>query len=274
VLPLAPPDPAGVRPAWGRYIAGLLAVLRPATGFSGRVSSTLPSGAGLSSSAALEVAAALALGCARPPRDLARACQRAEQLATGVPCGIMDQLSSAAGSEGHALLIDCSTLEITEVPVPENAEVVVIHSGQSRELSGSRYAARRAECDKAEQLIGPLRRAEPQDAGRLSDALLRARARHVISENRRVLEFGRALAAGELRRCGELMVASHRSLAGDFGVSTPALDALVQGLLARPGVYGARLTGAGFGGCVVALTAPGAVAEGWRVRASGAARLG
>jgi galactokinase len=271
LLPLDPGDPAGVRPAWGRHVAGVLAVLRPAAGFTGLVSSTLPVGAGLSSSAALGVAVALALGFSGPQRELAQACQRAEQLATGVPCGVMDQMTAAAGVAGHALQMDCSTLEITGVPVPDDTEVVVVHSGQSRELAGSEYAARRAECVAAEEIIGPLRSAGPRDVDRLDDPVLRARARHVITENARVREFASALAAGDLPACGELMVASHRSLAGDFGVSTPQLDGLVRSLLSRPGVYGARLTGAGFGGCVVALTTPAADIAGWHVRPSGGA---
>ena len=244
-------DPRQVEPAWARYVAGVVALLRPATGGRGRVTTTLPVGAGLSSSAALEVATALALGFEGSAIDLAQLCQRAEQLASGVPCGVMDQLTSAAGVEGHALLIDCGSLVVTPVLVPSHAEVVVIHSGQVRALDGSGYAARRAEL-------------EAGHPGRL---------RHVASENERVLACAEALRAGDLVRAGRLMVASHESLRDDYEVSTPVLDALVTRLCGQPGVHGARLTGAGFGGCVVALTDPGALREGWVVRPSAGARL-
>src|SRR5579871_1298243 len=127
-------DPAGVLPSWARYVAGVVSVVRPAVGGTGRVVTTLPVGAGLSSSAALEVAVALAVGFAGTALELARACQRAEQLASGVPCGIMDQLASAAGRDGEALLIDCTSFEVTGVALPENAEVLVVDSGQARAL--------------------------------------------------------------------------------------------------------------------------------------------
>lgn len=257
---------------WGRYAEAVAAVLLPAEGFTGRVSSDLPIGAGLSSSASLEVALALAFGGAGGlAGDTARACQQAEELASGVPCGIMDQLVSLAGVEGHALLIDCSSLSVDPVPIPEEAEIVVIHSGQPRRLAGSAYAERRRACEQAASRIGPLRSATLADLAGLDSPLLRARARHVISENSRVNAFAAALRSGDLQACGQLMVASHRSLAEDFEVSTDRLDAMVSDLAARPGVYGARLTGAGFGGCVVALADPGVLRAGWTVRPSGGA---
>jgi galactokinase len=273
VVPLDASDPASVEPSWGRYVAGVVSVLRPAEGFAGHVSTTLPVGAGLSSSAALEVAVAMALGFEGSALELALLCQRAEQVASGVPCGVMDQLASAAGIEGHALLIDCEALTIRPLPVPDDVEVVVIHSGEERALATSAYAERRAACEQAESIIGPLRAATVEQVDALDDVVLRARARHVVTENDRVQEFARAMTAGDAAACGELMVESHRSLAADFEVSTPRLDELVADLCARPGVFGARLTGAGFGGCVVALTRPGAVAEGWHVSACGPARL-
>ena len=250
-VPLDVADPSTIEPAWARYVAGVVAVLRPTTGGQGSVTTTLPIGAGLSSSAALEVATALALGFEGTAVDLARACQEAEQRASGVPCGVMDQLASAAGVEGHALLIDCGSLDVTPVPVPSDAEIVVVHSGQARTLAGSAYAQRRAELEAG----------EPR------------RVRHVQSENERVLACASALRTGDLAGAGRLMVESHASLRHDFEVSTPALDALVERLFAVPGVHGARLTGAGFGGCVVALTDPGTLEEGWVVRASDGARL-
>jgi galactokinase len=276
-LPVA--DPSAVQPAWGRYVAGVAVELASAAGIDaplglvGSVTSDLPLGSGLSSSASLEVAAALALGDTGSPLEVAQRCQRAEQIATGVPCGIMDQLASAAGVEGSALLIDCATSQITPVPVPDDAAIWVLHSGQERELVGSAYADRRAECEQAEAIVGPLPSAPLDRIEELDDPIVRARARHVRTECDRVLEFTRALRADDLRAAGELMVASHVSLRDDFAVSTSRLDELVEALCSRPGVHGARLTGAGFGGCVVALAEPDVVLDGWRVHASAGATL-
>ncbi|HLH46539.1 MAG TPA: galactokinase [Acidimicrobiales bacterium] len=266
-------DPAAAAPAWARYVAGVVAVLRPETGFVGQVSTTLPLGAGLSSSAALEVATALALGFGGTATELALACQRAEQLATGVPCGVMDQLVSAGGVAGHALLVDCSTLAVHPVAVPDGVEVVVVFSGERRHLATSAYASRRRQCEAAQAILGPLHHASIEAVEELGDPVLQARARHVVTENDRVRRFVEALGAGDFVACGRLMIASHDSLRHDFEVSTPRLDRLVSELCAVPGVYGARLTGAGFGGCVVALCRPGALAGGWRVRASAGARV-
>lgn len=263
----SPVEPSLVRPAWARYVAGVVAVVRPAVGGIGFVTTTLPVGAGLASSAALEVAVALALGFRGAPVELARACQEAEHLASAVPCGIMDQLASAAGVDGHALLIDCATLELTPVPLPDGVEVVVVDSGQRRSLADSRYGVRRAQCEEAAAEIGPLRDASLAGVEAIGDDDLRRRARHVVTENGRVRAFAAALAAGDLAAAGALMVESHVSLRDDFEVSTRLLDELVERLSATPGVFGARLTGAGFGGCVVALTAAGSAVEGWRVRA-------
>ncbi|HKY13607.1 MAG TPA: galactokinase [Microthrixaceae bacterium] len=283
-----PGDPSTVEPSWGRYVAAVASVVgrdRDLRGIDGVITSDLPAGAGLSSSAALEVATALALGAVGPPSRIASWCREAEEVATGVPCGIMDQLVSAAGVAEHALLIDCTTLEIEPVAIDEGVEVLVVHSGQSRSLADSAYAERRFECLAAEQVIGPLARASPDDLDKLEvlepldhNDLVRRRARHIISENARVRAFAAAMRAGDRREAGALMTASHRSLRDDFEVSTPALDALVDELTATTGVLGARLTGAGFGGCVVALCEAGAVPEvgtrlGWVVRASGGARV-
>jgi galactokinase len=251
VVALDVTEPRAVQPAWARYVAGVVAVLRPAVGGRGSVTTTLPVGAGLSSSASLEVATALALGFEGSVVELALACQRAEQLASGVPCGVMDQLASAGGVADHALLVDCGSLAVTPVPVPDDVEIVVVHSGESRALAASAYARRRAEVEAGDH----------------------RRVRHVASENERVLAFADALGAGDLPGAGRLMVASHTSLRDDFEVSTPALDGIVSRLCATSGVHGARLTGAGFGGCVVALTDPGALDEGWTVRASSGASV-
>jgi galactokinase len=159
--------------------------------------------------------------------------------------------------EGAALLIDCTTLAVSAVEMPEGAEVIVAHSGQPRTLVGSEYSTRRHECDRAAYEIGPLREASLADTEGLADHVLRRRARHVVSENTRVLAAAAALAAGDTDTVGALMNESHRSLAEDFQVSTPALDDLAGRLGSVAGVKGARLTGAGFGGCVVALAEAG-----------------
>jgi galactokinase len=256
------------------YVEAVAAELGDAAlGIDGVITSTVPIGAGLSSSAALEVATALALGFRGSPLELARLCQRAEHRATGVPTGIMDQLAAAAGVAGHALLIDCSTLAMTPVPVPGDVEIVVVDSGRRRALVGAAYADRAAQCAAAEAVVGPLRRATRADVDRIDDAVVRRRARHVVSENARVLAFAAATARGDVEEAGRLMQASHASLRDDFEVSTPELDAVVARLAGRPGVLGARLTGAGFGGCVVALTRPGALQEGWVVHAVAGARV-
>lgn len=266
-------DPATAEPAWARYVAGVVAEARPTHGFIGQVRSTLPVGQGLSSSAALEVAVALALGVQGTAPEVATLCQRAEQRASGVPCGVMDQMTSLAGVEGHAALIDCTNLTVTPVEMPEKAEVVVVDTGEPRTLAGSGYADRRGECEAAQQIVGPLSQASLDDLDRLDDPVLKRRARHVISENGRVLAFVNALAEGDLGAAGRLMAASHASLRDDFDVSTTALDEAAERLTARKGVYGARLTGGGFGGSLVVLAAPGAVKVGTVVRPSGGARV-
>lgn len=280
VVDLAEPlvDVGDDAPRWARYVAGVVATVAPTAGGVGTVGSTLPIGAGLASSAALEVAVALAVGARETSVELARACQQAEQLAVGVPCGVMDQLTSVCGRQGHALLLDCASLAVSPVALPEDVEVVALHSGWARGLAGSAYAARRAECEAAAAVVGPLREATLVDVESIRDPVLRRRARHVVTENARVRATAQAVAAGDLTSAGAAMAASHRSLAEDFEVSTPALDALVEALLAMPGVHGARMTGAGFGGCVVALARPGVVVpgddrRGWVLRASAGAAV-
>jgi len=273
VVPLRPGPAASYEPAWGRYVAGVLSQVHPDVGFVGQVTSTLPFGMGLSSSAALEVAVALALGFEGTPLELAQACQRAEQQATGVPSGIMDQLASAAGVEGSALLIDCYALTVEPVPVPEQARIVVIDSGQQRTLVGSPYAERVAQVTEAEAVVGPLRLARAEHLDAIEDEVVRRRARHVVTENERVREAAAALAKGDLFTVGEAMVSSHASLRDDFEVSTPVLDELVGRLRDTAGVWGARLTGAGFGGSVIALCDPTADLDGTWVQASRGAHL-
>lgn len=271
-VPLDVNDPSEVSPSWARYVAGVVTVVRPDAGGTGTVTTTLPVGGGLSSSAALEVAVALALGFEGSPLELALACQRAEHLAVGVPSGVMDQLASSSGRSGHALLIDCGSLNVTPVPVPDVA-IWVIDSGQARTLAGSAYAERRAQCEAAEAIVGPLRTASVADADAIDDRVVRQRARHVITENARVRAFAGAFAKGDLNTAGELMAASHASLRDEFEVSTPVLDALVAELTSMRGVHGARLTGAGFGGSVVALAYPDVALDGRRVQASDGALL-
>jgi galactokinase len=249
-------EPAMVEPAWGRYVAGVVRMLaalgRPPIGLDAVLESTVPQGAGLSSSAALEVACALALCEAadfEPPlRDLARACQQAEHIASGVPCGIMDQLVSLLAEPDAALLIDCRSLEVKPVPIPESVAIAAVHSGLTRELRSSEWAERRASSEEAARRLGlrSLRDATLNSAE--SDPI----ARHVVTENQRVLETARALEEADLTALGDLFAASHASLRDDFRVSTPELDALVEALL-QAGAVGARLTGGGFGGCIVPL---------------------
>ncbi|MET0903763.1 MAG: galactokinase family protein [Acidimicrobiales bacterium] len=277
VIPLGVADPAAMTPSWARYVAGVVAELHPAVGFTGEVTTTLPVGGGLSSSAALEVAVAVALGFDGDVVTLAQLCQRAEQRASGVPCGIMDQLTSVAGVEGHALRIDCTTLEVRPVPLPDDLEVVVVDSGQPRDLATSPYAERAAACAAAQAQIGPLAEASLADIERIDDDTVRRRARHVVTENHRVDEFAVALKAGDRGALREVLAGSHASLRDDFDVSTATLDALVDALVSMDGVIGARLTGAGFGGCLVALVERGTTVSlpnrMWRVVASRGAHL-
>ena len=285
-LPVA--DAAAVQPAWGRYIAGVAAAMNERhmtpRGFTGAVATTVPIGGGLSSSAALEVAAALAFGIDTgidtDVATIAAVCRRAEHLATNVPCGIMDQLTSLSGVKDHALLIDCHSLDVTPIRIPESLAVWVVEIS-SRTLDGSEYPARVAQCAVAEREIGPLRLADVQSANRIVDPVVRARARHVVTENERVRQFAAALTAGDFRAAGQLMIASHASLRDDFATSTTQMDAAVEHYSQVPGVYGARMTGGGFGGCIVVLAdaevdddaAIDAAINGMRVHAADGASL-
>ncbi len=253
-------DPSVIKPRWGRYVAGVLSEFhllgQPVTGFRGTVTTTLPIGAGLSSSAALEIAVArIALGDTShnlSETDLALLCQRAEHKASGVPCGIMDQLCIARGKPGSATLIDCHTLSVTHIAIPEDLEVIVQFISQ-RTLLNSEYADRVADCGEIEKLIGPLRRATDDDLGQINNPRLRRRARHVISENQRVRDFAQAIIAMDYESAGAFMQQSHWSLAHDYETSNEIMDQAVQQLLSDPTVLGARITGGGFGGCIVGL---------------------
>ena len=265
-------------PVWGRYVAAVAALLPAARGLSGRIESDLPAGAGLSSSAALEIVVALALGFDGAPMDLALLGQRAEHLATGTPTGLLDQLAITHAVSGHASCIDFTTLAVEQVAVPADLDIVVVHSGQERTVASSAYAERVESCARAAALLGPLPEAAVGDIDALDDPVLRRRARHVRSETARVRAAVDALRAEDIDTLGAIMIESHASLRDDFEVSTPVLDGLVERLVAVDGVRGARLTGAGFGGCVVAVGEKGAISDanvftgrGWIVRPSGAA---
>jgi len=271
-LPLVVDDPTDVSPSWAKYVAGVVSEMRPTRGIDGSITTTIPIGGGMSSSHALEVAVALALGFEGSVVELAQLTQRAENRASGVPTGIMDQLSIAAGVAGHALVIDCGALTVEPVRMPDGLDVVVQFIAH-RTLVGSAYADRVAECAAAEREIGPLRTATVADAARIADATVRRRAIHVVTENRRVRDFAAVLQAGDMHAAGRLMVESHESLRDLYETSTPAMDAAVETLTRTPGVYGARMTGGGFGGCVVAIAEPGALRDGWVVHPVDGARL-
>jgi len=251
-------DAHAIEPAWGRFVAAVVDEVTHrgghVPGLELAVSSTVPVGSGLSSSSALTVALTLALtdaaGIGLTGVEAARAALDAEVRATGVPGGLMDQLASLFGVEDHALLVDCRSLDIEPIPVPGSLAVVVVHSGSPRTLAGSAYAERRAACERAAGDLG---------VRALRDATLEQvkndpYARHVVTENARVLAAADALRRSDVDQLGPLLLASHASLRDDFRVSTPELDRLVE-ILVDAGALGARLTGAGFGGCVVALTA-------------------
>jgi galactokinase len=246
---------------WGEYVKGVVREVGGG-GFDAALVSEVPVGAGLSSSAALELAVARAItalgGMDWNPVEAALAGRRAENDWVGMACGIMDQLVVATGRRGHACLIDCRSLEVAHRRLPDGVEVVVLDTGTRRRLVGSAYNERRASCEAVASAfgvpalrdLGPTDLADPPPG--LSAGRLR-RARHVIGENARTVEAATALDSGDVEQAGRLMVESHVSLRDDYEVSSPALDAMVESALAAPGCHGARMTGAGFGGCAVAL---------------------
>lgn len=271
-LPVSSPEK--VTPSWGRYVAGVAAEMQNrAHGFDGEVSSTIPIGAGLSSSAALEVATALALGDTSTPVERAKLCQRAEHRAVGVPCGIMDQITVTSGIRDHALLIDCHELMISPVQLPNDIKVVIQFIAE-RKLTSSSYAERVAQCNAAEEIVGPLRLANLSSLANITDKTIFRRAQHVVSENQRVRDFAAMLRTGDLKSAGKLMIESHNSLDHDFETSTPQMNSAVAAAISQPGVYGARMTGGGFGGCIVILADAASKIDGWQVRAvAGATQL-
>ncbi|MEM0983785.1 MAG: galactokinase [Planctomycetota bacterium] len=260
----------------GKYVAAVWEQVRDALGakapggFDACISSTVPIGGGLSSSAALEVSLATALytlaGAELPSKEeLALLCQRAEH-AVGVPCGIMDQFASCLGVANHAVMIDCRDQSSRVVPMPVGASLVIADSGVRHNLADGSYAKRRQECEAALTEIAPfaggavasLRDVAPEQVAAIpsdSPSNPLKRARHVVTENARVEATVAAFASGDLKQAGEHMVASHESLRDDFEVSCAELDALVVDAVGQPGVHGSRMTGGGFGGCTVTLVA-------------------
>jgi galactokinase len=254
------------RPAqahWSNYVLGVVAMLGQMgyrlRGSNMTLHTDIPIGAGLSSSAALEVAAGYAmLDLAEIPIDrsrLALACQRAEHEFAGVRCGIMDQMIACHGRSGHALMLDTRSLSFELLPLPKEVSVIICNTLVKHNLATGAYNTRRAECEAgARALDRSLRDATLSDidAANLPDNIYR-RCRHVITENDRVQTAARALLEGSLREFGRLMDESHRSLRDDYEVSCPELDTMVTLASALDGVYGARMTGGGFGGCTVNL---------------------
>ncbi len=251
---------------WAEYLKGVAWSLQTSgyalRGWEGVMTGDVPRAAGLSSSAALELATARAFAAVADlpwdPATMAKLCQRAENQWVGVNCGIMDQMISAAGRADHALLIDCRSLETEAAPLPPETAVVVLDTATRRGLVDSAYNARRAQCEAAAQFfdVPALRDVSVETFKTRADELddvTRRRARHVVTENARTLQAAAAMRRGDAAALGQLMNASHASLRDDFEVSSAALDAMVDAARAESGCYGARMTGAGFGGCAVAL---------------------
>jgi galactokinase len=182
----------------------------------------------------------------------------------------MDQLCITSARQGHGALIDCTTLAVRHIPIPSDVKIVVRFIAH-RTLVGSAYAERVVQCKTAESIIGPLRNAAMSDIAKIDNKIIRARASHVVSENERVLDFSSSLEEGDYHTAGFVMTDSHTSLSHDFEVSNSQMDQAVRDMCATPGVFGARMTGGGFGGCIVALCEPDAIVDGWHVQPVGAA---
>ncbi|WP_437933863.1 galactokinase [Sorangium sp. So ce341] len=261
------------RGLWLDYVQGITAVLRgrgvSIPGFDARIASSVPLGSGLSSSASLLVALARALRAmldlSIDDVEIARIAHAAEHDFVGAPVGNMDQMAASLADEHTALFIDTRTLAFERIPLPAEAELLVVDSGVAHQHASGDYKTRRAECERAAALLGvrQLRDVDAAAEQRIASlpAPLDRRARHVVTENARVLAAVAALRAGDLVRLGELFDASHRSMRDDFEVSVPAVDALVESARAQPDVFGARLTGGGFGGSIVALVKRGCAAQ-------------
>jgi galactokinase len=262
---LTPPPERNLSQPWANYVRGMICALQNAgyalSGAKMAIAGNLPKGTGLSSSAALAVAvgkANLALnGTDIDNSRLAQIAQQAECDFVGTKCGIMDQLISAQGKAGHALLIDCRSLELTDAPISEDVAIMIVHSGVTRGLVDGHYNARRRQCEAAAAAMGvtALRDADlDMLAAAVLDAVTTARARHVITENQRTLDAADALAKSDLAAFGVLMAQSHTSMRDDFEITVPAIDdlvALLQNAIGNQG--GARMTGGGFGGAAVAI---------------------
>lgn len=251
---------------WARYPCGVALVLREAnlniTGMDCAFASDVPRGAGLSSSASVELAFAVAWqklgGWSLSKMELAQLCQKAENGFVGVNCGIMDQFACANGKEDHALLLDCRSLDWTPVPLPHGVAVVIADTTKRRELGKSEYNNRRAACEEASRLLSvkALRDISLEDFNKREHTLpklIAKRARHVVEECDRTLKAVEALKRNDLESFGHAMNESHRTLRDLYEVSCPELDAMVNAAQSLEGCYGARLTGAGFGGCAIAL---------------------
>ena len=252
---------------WLAYVRGAVSMLTeagaPMTGVDILVDSTMPAGAGVSSSAAFEVALLTALHEAHDlplpePTMLARMAHRIDHEFIGLRCGIMDHMVCAVGAPGAAMMLDCRSMEYSLHAFPADHTFLVIHSGSGRKLSEGQYNERVAECEGACQALGisSLRDASAEDLSQIPDDLLLRRARHVVLENNRVTEAASAFTSGDMTSLGVLMNASHTSLAGDYAVSSDVLDKMVAAAR-QAGALGARLTGAGFGGCIVCLVRSG-----------------
>lgn len=234
-------------------------------GFDAVMTGDVPRGAGLSSSAAVELAVARAFaavsGIEWDAPKMAKLSQKAENEWVGVNCGIMDQMASAACKEGHALFLDCRSLEIQHAPLPQDVSIVILDTSTRRGLVGSAYNERRSQCEEAARWFGvkalrdvsveEFERKTKEETG-LNEVALK-RARHIVTENARVLEAMNVMKAGNIKRLGELFNASHDSLRDDFEVTNDALNIMVNCAREQTSCYGARMTGAGFGGCAVAL---------------------
>jgi galactokinase len=264
---------------WTDYVRGVKVQMERAgircDGVNLLVDGQVPIGAGLSSSAAIEVATALAIleiaGAELDSVSIARLCQRAENEFVGARCGIMDQFTSLHGQCGHAILLDCRSLEYRALPLPADVKLVICNTMVKHSLAAGEYNARRAECEacvhelsKVHPGISALRDVSEDDilraANRLPEPLAR-RARHVVRENARVVQAAEALEAGNMQRFGELMYQSHVSLRDDYQVSCRELDVMVELAKEQPGIIGARMTGGGFGGCTINLVQHDAVGE-------------
>ena len=253
---------------WLEYLKGVAHELQNAgyklTGWEGVMAGDVPRGAGLSSSAAVEMAAARTFACASgfewDAIKMAKIGQRAENHWVGVNCGIMDQMASAASKAEHALFLDCRSMEIQHIPMPANVAVVIMDTSTRRGLLDSAYNERRSQCEEAARYfdVKALRDVsvdEFKKRGKRKEEseLAWKRARHIVTENQRVLDAVKAMRAGDIKTMGKLFNESHVSLRDDFEVTNDALNQIVESALEQDGCYGARMTGAGFGGCAVAL---------------------